>query len=87
MEQLKHATIREPVTALTDDNFTIKELQHAFTQLKKNKAPGPDDITNEELALLDDNNQARLLALINHCWNTGAIPQEWKHAIVVPIGP
>ena len=53
------------------DNFTTEELQHTITELKKNKAPGPDEVTNEELQLLDDDNQAKLLSHINHCWNTG----------------
>ena len=33
--------------------FTIAELETALSKLKKNKAPGPDQIPNERYSLLD----------------------------------
>ena len=56
-----------------------------MAQLKKGKAPGPDEITNEEILLLDDDNQHAILNKINQCWALGSIPAEWKHAHVVNI--
>ena len=77
--------IRPPSPDLPVTPFTEDELQHALSELKKNKAPGPDDVTNEELKLLDYENQRTILAHVNHCWATGAIPDSWKHATVVNI--
>ena len=42
-------------------------------------------MTNEELQYLDEENTNTLLSHLNHCWNTGKIPKEWKHAVVVNI--
>ena len=68
--------LRPPDPNIPTNNFTEQELQHAISQLKKNKAPGPDLITNEELKYLDEENTTTFLSHLNHCWNTGQIPKE-----------
>ena len=65
--------------------FTIAELQTALTKLKKNKAPGPDGITNELYGLLDTEGELNLLQLYNDILTTPHIPEEWYLATVVSI--
>ncbi|OLP75477.1 hypothetical protein AK812_SmicGene44714, partial [Symbiodinium microadriaticum] len=65
--------------------FTIAELQTALTKLKKNKAPGPDGITNELYGLLDTEGELNLLQLYNDILTTPQIPDEWYLATVVSI--
>ena len=65
--------------------FTIAELQTALTKLKKNKAPGPDGITNELYGLLDTEGELNLLQLYNDILTTPQIPEEWYLATVVSI--
>ena len=50
--------------------FTTEAMSAALREMMTQKASGLDDITNEELQLLDDENQHLLLAKINQCWNT-----------------
>ena len=57
--------------------FTIAELQTALTKLKKNKAPGPDGITNELYGLLDTEGELNLLQLYNDILTTPHIPEDW----------
>ncbi|CAE7213981.1 unnamed protein product [Symbiodinium sp. KB8] len=65
--------------------FTIAELQTALTKLKKNKAPGPDGITNELYGLLDAEGELNLLQLYNDILTTPHIPEEWYLVTVVSI--
>ena len=72
-------------TDIKTTEFTKDEIDEVLNQLKKHRAPGPDEITNEEILLLDDIHQTELLAIMNECWRTQKIPEEWKYAHVVNI--
>ena len=63
-------------------NFTL-DLMNCIRNLKDNKAPGPDNITNEILKL----NGLRdvLLSLFNLCLRSGLVPSQWKRCILMPI--
>ena len=37
-----------------EGSFTEEEMGEAIADLKKLKAPGPDEVTNEEVKFLDD---------------------------------
>ena len=53
--------------------------------MQRNKAPGPDDISAEQLKCVDDTNQHTILELINKWWNTGTIDEELELANIISI--
>ena len=65
--------------------FALEELQTVLAQLKKHKAPGPDDIRNELFLLLDDYNEGQILDVFNEVWDKGEVPDNWREAIVVTL--
>ena len=70
--------------SVSDHNsFSLEELQSAIQKLKRNKAPGPDQVTNELFLLLDDDSTQVLLEFYNKIWEAGVVPNDWKEAIVV----
>ena len=66
-------------------DITIAELKQAIANMKRNKAPGPDNITAEQLKFLNEANQHAILALINRWWNTGVIDEELELANIISI--
>ena len=66
-------------------SFSLEELQTALTKLKKNKAPGPDSLSNEFLLWLDENGEQHLLTTLQGVWDEGKVPDSWKHAAIVTI--
>jgi len=66
-------------------SFTLPELQVLLKRLKSGKACGPDELPMEFFKWLDEDNQTRLLALINHWWNNACFPQEKLRAFVASI--
>ena len=65
--------------------FTYEELMTVMRGLKANKAPGLDGMKAEALLLLDYVGERILLDLLNECFTTRTVPQEWKQALVVNI--
>ncbi|CAE8684982.1 unnamed protein product [Polarella glacialis] len=74
----------EQAPIVTTD-FTRLELDSCIGEAKKGKAPGPDEISADLIALIDDSNRDDLLALYNKCWQAATIPEDWKEAFVVAI--
>ena len=65
--------------------FTMIELSEVIKQLRKAKAPGPDNIRNEMVLLLDYIGEQQLLEMFNDCFSSATVPQEWKEALIVSI--
>ena len=65
--------------------FTLIELSDVIKQLRKAKAPGPDNIHNELVLLLDYIGEQQLLEMFNECFSSATVPQEWKEALIVSI--
>ena len=65
--------------------FTLDELETAINRLKKGKAPGADEVSNEMITNLGNVAKANLLSLINECWQKKELPKEWKRATIIPI--
>ena len=65
--------------------FSHEELMTVMRGLKANKAPGLDGMKAEALILLDYVGERILLDLLNECFTTRTVPQEWKQALVVNI--
>ena len=65
--------------------FGIWELEEVLHDVKKGKAPGLDDITPDEVKLLDDHSRTHLLHLFNSCLSKKRIPSAWKKARVASL--
>lgn len=59
-----------------------QEMEDAMKQLKPNKAPGPDKITNKILKALPKKLKDFLLWLFNNCLEKAYYPKEWKRTEV-----
>ena len=66
-------------------DFSLEELQQALARAKKNKAPGPDGVTNELFLLMDPETELALLEHYNTIWRQGTVPPGWKQAVVVSL--
>ena len=65
--------------------FTMEELEGALGKLKRNKAPGPDKVSNELLLMMDPQTKTLLLGYYNQIWEYGEATETWKEAVVVSI--
>ena len=63
--------------------FTMEELHRALGKTRRGRAPGPDGLRPDPILLLDHFGELRLLDIMNECWQTRKIPQEWKDAQVI----
>ena len=68
-----------------NEKFSIDELQSAIAQCKNGTAPGEDMITYEMLKHFPPTSLEIILELYNRIWETGLLPKEWKHSIVLPF--
>ena len=62
---------------------TQEEVNLAVKQMKKGKAPGPDNVTNEELKT--EEAERNLHGLFREIWNEKRIPAEWKKCFLIPL--
>ena len=53
--------------------------------MKRNKAPGPDEITMEVFKEMDEENNEYVLEVINEWWEKDEVPEEETLARVVLI--
>jgi len=63
----------------------IDELKNICKQLKRRKAPGPDEVPTELLKEMDEENLNRVLVLLNTWWREENIEEEDLKARVVLI--
>jgi len=68
-----------------DADFTFTELNTAIKSLSRNKAAGPDNITNEIWINLNVNQRLQLLDCINDSWRNENIPKPWSEITIAPI--
>lgn len=64
--------------------FSMKELKSAIRR-GRHTAPGRDGLGYEFYQHMDESVLLELLTLINAVWEEGHLPEDWKHAVVVPI--
>ena len=67
------------------DEFQYHELKQAIQQCKRKSSPGEDNISYE---ILKEIPKAALLVLLhfyNLVWKRGELPDDWRHAIIIPI--
>ena len=65
--------------------FTREELDEAIASLKRNKAPGPDDLPAELYSLLTPEARLQLLALYNGLWGCDTLPDALNASIIAAI--
>ena len=82
---LKDSPALHPPPEATPLCFSMEELSEVLKTLKKDKSPGPDDIKNETILLLDYVGESEILQLMNRCLTEKKVPQDWKDAFVVSI--
>ena len=68
-----------------EKDFTKEELEQGLRQMKKEKSPGPDGITNELLQHLGPVAKEILLRIFNASWKNASVPQAWREATMIPI--
>jgi len=65
--------------------LTIEELNWAIWKLKKRKATGTDDMSNELVEMLDEDSKQLLLDTLNKWWETEQLEEEYCKAKIVSI--
>ena len=73
-----------PVKEL-DKPFTINEIKKGITNLKRNKASGPDQILNEFLIYGKDALCAPISKLFNLCLRSHCFPENWSEGCITSI--
>ena len=68
-----------------NENFSFKELKDAIRSSKINTSPGDDKIPYEIIKHLHKNALKILLVLYNKIWTENQLPDDWHHAIILPI--
>ncbi|CAH2090162.1 unnamed protein product [Euphydryas editha] len=67
-----------------DDPFTFDELCSVLDNLH-DSAPGIDGIPYSFLKKCSDSSKLILLSILNKIYETGFVPDSWKHQIIIPI--
>ncbi|KAJ4431013.1 hypothetical protein ANN_19606 [Periplaneta americana] len=67
------------------DLIEYEEMEQILQSFSNNKSPGSDDLNIELLKYAPVGIKQRLLNILNICWITYKIPEEWTKAIVIPI--
>ena len=65
--------------------FTMDEFNQAIKKLKRNKAPGIDNISAEHVIFSGHNLRRLLLLLLNSMLSSGHIPESFLRGIIIPI--
>ena len=67
-----------------NEPFILGELSFVLGKVRGTSA-GPDGIKYEMIQHLSPENKMKLLDFFNYFWETQTFPEEWSHAITVPI--
>jgi hypothetical protein len=76
---------RETNTVLSDIEITKRDVVRKIDRLKKDSAPGPDDIHPRLLKELKHQVAGPLAKIYRKSLDSGVVPTDWKKAKVVPI--
>ena len=61
------------------------EIESAIMRLKKDKSPGMDNITAEEIQAAGQAGVEVLYHLCLRIWEEESFPQDWRKAVIVPL--
>jgi len=62
-----------------------EEVEAAIQRLKKNKAPGVDNISAEEIQAAGKNGVEMMFTFCSKVWEEKTFPQMWRKSIIVPL--
>ena len=65
--------------------ISMSELTYSIKTRSDGKAPGHEGITHEMLKKLPHSFKEVVLKFFNKIWETGIVPVNWKHAIILPL--
>ncbi|GFS20104.1 endonuclease-reverse transcriptase [Elysia marginata] len=65
--------------------FTKSEVRKCLKDMRKNKSPGPDDITSDVLLIAGEPALDYLTKCLNEILKTGKIPTSWEEAKIIVI--
>lgn len=84
MEKYINITLSEEVEeeGYMNEEISRDELEGSIAKLKKNSAPGPDNIFTELIINAGDSLISTLLYIFNKSIEEGRIPIQWKRANV-----
>ena len=68
-----------------DRQFSVSEIEHAISHIKRGKASGDDQILSEFIYYGKQNLTQVLVDLFNILYSTGYYPESWTTGIIVPI--
>lgn len=68
-----------------DDPITEDELSRAISQMKTNKAPGPDGYPTEFYKTFASTLTPIMIKKFNSIMTTGTLPPSWRDSLLVPI--
>lgn len=63
-------------------DITIEETEAVLQFLKKNKAPGPDEVYSDLLKLAWEEMLKAIHSLFQKSWRDGKVPDRWREAEV-----
>lgn len=66
----------------TDSDFCLGELNKSISHLKNNKSPGPNNLLNEYLKVLDEEWKSKLLDFTNFLFNGGELPEKLTNSFM-----
>jgi len=76
--------VKESTADALDYELTLYELKRAIAGTKQT-FPGRDEICYEMFKHLSDSSLNAILRFYNKVWNSGKLPMEWKHGVIIPV--
>ena len=77
--------IHLPILNVNIDVITEEETASAISKMKNNKAAGIDEITAGLLKAGGQTIISTLTTLMNICWTSKMVPDEWRKGIIVEL--
>ncbi|XP_046736548.1 uncharacterized protein LOC124405569 [Diprion similis] len=86
--QSERSILGAAATGPHPEPFTLTELYHAARRISGGKAPGPDGVPGEALAVVAENYPEALLRAFNECLQQGSFHPRWKRQrlVLLPKG-
>ena len=83
IDALNQTTPLYPASAVPPGIFAMEELLAALGKMRKGRTPGPDGMRPDPVLLVGHYGESRILDIMNECWLSRKVPQEWKDAQVI----
>ena len=84
LDEYKSIDYKGEHDSVINEPFTMMELEKVLN-IKKTSAPGEDGLIYTVFQNLPTRARKTLLCLYNRIWSSGTIPEQCKHAMLIPI--